>query len=195
MNCAEFEHGLTDLLAGETSADQRRTLAARLKEHADRCPECGPADDLLEWSSLEPADRFADRDPGPEYWADFERRLADRIREERPARSRATVWLAAAAAVLVVISVVWVLLPDGPEPSDVAVADTTPDPEEFRLPEPIEDRLRERAVEASVPFDGLAAPAGYEAVLEDALRLDARERTEFLKWLQDQTAEPEGDKA
>ena len=194
MNCAEFQNGLTELLAGELAADQRRTLAARLREHADGCPECGPADDLLEWSSLEPKNRFDDQDPGPEYWADFERRLASRIRDERPARSR-TIWLAAAAAVLVVISVVWILVPDGPEPSAVAVADKTPDPQEFRLPEPLEDRLRERAVETPVPLEGLAAPAGYEAVVEDALRLDGREREELLKWLRDQSADSKGDQA
>lgn len=185
MNCAEFEKGLTDLLAETLPIKERRELADRLRSHAQDCAECGGAADLLEWSSLEPADRFRDDDPGEAYWADFESRLAGRL-AQRPARSRA--WLAIAAALILAVAGTWVFWPEEPSP---VVVETLP-AEEFRLPDELEDWLKN---ENEATWTVAPVPVPATGPVWEVQDLDERERDELLEWLRTQTAGSEGDNA
>ena len=109
MNCTGFEHGITRLLVGEASADERQTLLADLRQHVQVCAECSGAGDLIEFLELPDGERDLVEPPDRPYWDSFHQRVRERIRADRtaprwPARPH---WALLAASLLVVALGLW----------------------------------------------------------------------------------------
>ena len=108
MNCREFERDLVRLSGGEVAETEREGLIECLRVHSQLCTECGASTDLLELLSLPAGERGLVELPPDGYWDEFDERLRSRLQAERGVRSRGGLaWIAAAAILLVTLSLWW----------------------------------------------------------------------------------------
>lgn len=176
-----FEERLARLLAGETPPQEREAEIAALRERAAELDE--PAlQDLLE---LAARDDLAPEPPDG-YWDDFQSRLEARL----PARSRRG-WVrpwAAAAAVVLAATATWTLVRErgGVEAPLIAEAAPEPSPAE-PLPLPVVEEIEGFGLPA---LD--AEPVEGRGIFPEVEDLDARQREELLRWLQEQNASLRG---
>jgi hypothetical protein len=195
MNCAEFEKGLVDLMAGETVVERNRDLR-RLREHSRDCNDCRGAGELLSWLELPQEQRDPAEEPGSEYWAGFNRRLAGRIeREGSPRRFRSAAWVAAAALVLLLVAPrLW---KSGPAPGGVDSEREIEIPMPEALVEILSDSSNDELLQTlpwstGVPSGdepALGEPVGgrLDGWLPDAAGLDEEGQRQLLEWLRAQT--------
>ena len=203
MNCAEFEHRLAELMAGEGAAGLEE-----LRGHARACGACAVSADLLDWAALPVGERDIAEDPGPEYWAGFNERVRSSL-DVRARGSRPVLWWgAAAAALLLLIAGPWIWRQVGVRPADIdeTVAGLTVEPpgppatpETSEMPEELVEMLASPLADELVlgmPWAAALAqddepllgdPVGRGGGLfPDAAGLDDKARRELLEWLRDQ---------
>lgn len=204
MNCADFENALTRVLGDDIAAEEREARVAELRAHAEACPDCAGAMDLLELLALPPAERDVVPAPLDSYWERFEAGLRDRLAGEPPARRGWTAWGGAAAALLLAAAALWLVFPFGdPAIPGTGVAGLGPGTDE--IPEPLGMLLRAAEQdEALAGLDFLGGLGGVpEAVLDtaesggggggaagldgrlypDPAAMDAEDRRALLDWL------------
>jgi hypothetical protein len=202
MSCADYEHGLTRLLAGEGDESRRSTELDDLRRHAAGCPQCRGSIDLLDLLALPPEQRELVDEPPESYWSELQAGVRRRLRDSAPkAGSRRSVWtLVVAAAVLAVVGAVWVVrgLPadqhgavdDGSLARNGVSAGELP---------PALDELLQRAgpdealagLDFLAGFPGVAESAEQDGevdpgwVVPEIENLDAEARGELLQWLEE----------
>lgn len=198
IDCTRFEHELATLAAGDVAPAERDATLARLEAHAAGCAACAGTADLLRVLA-EPAGRrdVAD-EPGAEYWADFDRRLGERLRREQapPGRGRGGLaWAAAAAVLLVALAAGRIVLreraPAGAG-GEVAQAgqDTAPPPPGEEFPAELAAVVPAADdVDLLLQVDDLAGWGtgwGEEDLFPDVGALDDEQRRALLHWLEEQ---------
>jgi hypothetical protein len=114
MNCAGFEDDLARLLAGEEAGEERRARLVALRAHAQACPDCGDASDLLELLALPRGERDLAEPPSDRYWDSFEAALTRRLARGGPSPRRDWgAWSGVAAALLLAAVGLWFVLSPG----------------------------------------------------------------------------------
>jgi hypothetical protein len=214
IDCAAFEGGLADLLADPGGAPDDRLAA--LRRHAEGCEACRGASDLVDLAARPAADRDIVPDPGSAYWADFDRRLAVRLRVTGPrtVRLRPATWAGLAIAVAAAAAIVVLLLVPREGSAVPIAASGRPPAAEAAAPVPPPEGIRsatpdpEPTVDASAPAgddpdDGLAwtgaddpfaeAPAGALFPGVDGLSEEQRDR--FAAWLRQEERRVRGEAA
>jgi len=178
MNCATFEHDVAELMGDGVAEAAREAHLERLQAHAIGCDACSGTRDLLDLLSRPAGRRDLVDDPGPDYWSEFNGRLADRIAADESAPANpGPRWIAVAAAVVVVVlGGSWLLLR-----SPVAVDAPGAAP------------VFEAALEQATPeaLDDLADWGGARVAsgpYPDVSDLDEQAQRELLAWLRSQSS-------
>ena len=204
MNCAEFERGLSRLLAGDEEEGDRERRLAGLRGHAEACAGCGGLADLLELLSLPPGERDLAEGPPAAYWEGFEAGLRDKLARGGSPRGRGwAAWAGLAAALLLAGVGLWLVFSSAePGPAGQGLAARDPGPVE--IPESLEALLR--SAEPGEALAGLDFLGGFAALPEsadpapagngpagsgapfypDPEAMDAESRRALLEWLREQ---------
>jgi len=201
MNCADFERRLVELIAGESVAEADERLR-RLREHSRDCDDCRDSDDLLLWLELPREQRDPAEAPVPEYWQDFNRRLDDRMeREDAPRRLRAGWWVAAAAALVLVLVGPRFFGPDPGDPESPPILVDSGAEIDRPMPEALVELLAGTSNDdllQGIPWS-VGSPSGDEpalgepvegragGLLPDAAGLDDEGQRQLLEWLRART--------